>query len=180
MDLQIDRPAKHLLLQPQNDFCSSVTLPQNCFPRIMAPKHEYIESQDSDEESTQGLLEESQIPGRDGTYKDCLSHTWTFVLVQIVLLFFYTMAFISLAHQDRDLVYCKMFKYFSHCGLQADIYIAPAQTAVKYERVSFNATLVIDSPYNGEPSAKVDQAWTELLQCKKLTQGGIPMLIDQI
>lgn len=27
---------------------------------------------------------------------------------------------------------------------------------------------MIDSPYNGEPSAKVDQAWTNLLQCKCL------------
>ncbi len=34
--------------------------------------------------------------------------------------------------------------------------------------MSFNANLVIDSPYNGEPSVRVDHAWTELLQCKGL------------
>jgi len=43
--------------------------------------------------------------------------------------------------------------------------LAPAQSAVRYEKVRFNATLVIDSPYNGEPSQQVDKAWSDLLQC---------------
>lgn len=40
---------------------------------------------------------------------------------------------------------------------------APAATAVELKRERFNATLVIESPYNGPPSKEVDAAWTALL-----------------
>lgn len=41
---------------------------------------------------------------------------------------------------------------------------APAQKAVKLQKQRFNAELVIDSPYIGEPSDSVDLAWHNLLQ----------------
>ncbi|CAD6576148.1 MAG: hypothetical protein ASARMPRED_007619 [Alectoria sarmentosa] len=40
---------------------------------------------------------------------------------------------------------------------------SPAEEAIKYEKWRFNATLVIDSPYNGPPGEEVDEAWRELL-----------------
>ncbi|TRX94277.1 hypothetical protein FHL15_004744 [Xylaria flabelliformis] len=39
----------------------------------------------------------------------------------------------------------------------------PANPAIEYEAVRFNATLIIDSPWNGPPSDAVDQAWSDLL-----------------
>jgi hypothetical protein len=42
--------------------------------------------------------------------------------------------------------------------------LAPASHVVRFEKVRFNATLVIDSPYNGPPSDKVDRAWIDLIQ----------------
>jgi len=47
-----------------------------------------------------------------------------------------------------------------------NITTAPAQSAVKYQTARFNATLVIDSPYNGPPSEEVDRAWGDLLDSK--------------
>ncbi|KAF4628749.1 hypothetical protein G7Y89_g9408 [Cudoniella acicularis] len=49
---------------------------------------------------------------------------------------------------------------------------SPAQEAVNFERVRFNATLVIESPYNGEPGPEVDAAWHELLSYMNIAVSG--------
>jgi len=74
-------------------------------------------------------------------------------------------AFFVLIPRHQELVYCKKkIQRFQHHNLQVDASAAPGRSAVTHERVSFNATLVIDSPYNADLSEKVDQAWNELLQ----------------
>ena len=45
-------------------------------------------------------------------------------------------------------------------------YQAPAEEALVYEKVRFNATLVIESPYNGAPNPEVDEAWDKLLSSR--------------
>lgn len=63
-----------------------------------------------------------------------------------------------------------MFCFVFFSALSADGFVdtAPATSALSYKRVRFNATLVIDSPYNREPSPEVDDAWRELLQCTSI------------
>ncbi|KAI9752324.1 MAG: hypothetical protein M4579_005667 [Chaenotheca gracillima] len=74
-----------------------------------------------------------------------------FILVQVLLLTIYTGAFFSLVELHGG-------------GLPGPSLIySPAREALEYERVRFNATLVIDSPYNGPPSPEVDLAWHDLL-----------------
>ncbi|KAM7185569.1 protein of unknown function (DUF3328) domain containing protein [Rhypophila sp. PSN 637] len=41
---------------------------------------------------------------------------------------------------------------------------SPAEGAVRYMKVRYNATLVIESPYNGADHHEVDRAWHELLK----------------
>ena len=53
--------------------------------------------------------------------------------------------------------------------LTQQILPAPAEEAIKYEKWRFNATLVIDSPYNGPPGEEVDEAWRELLHSKSFS-----------
>ncbi len=78
----------------------------------MVAKHEYMECKDSDEESSHSLLENnSQHPERNEQEPGYVSRPCGFVLMQIVLIFMYTTAFIWLAPQvklGQDLVYCKI------------------------------------------------------------------------
>lgn len=49
---------------------------------------------------------------------------------------------------------------------EASLITAPAQGVVKYQAIRYNATLVIDSPYYGPPSDKLEHAWADLLDSK--------------
>ena len=53
--------------------------------------------------------------------------------------------------------------------LTQQILPAPAEEAIKYEKWRFNATLVIDSPYNGPPGEEVDDAWRKVLHSKSFS-----------
>lgn len=66
-------------------------------------------------------------------------------------------------HPRQSLIYCKCLTSADFPRFTDLAVAAPAEKAVEYERVRFNATLVIDSPYNGPPSPEVDGAWSDLL-----------------
>lgn len=51
-------------------------------------------------------------------------------------------------------------------GLAVTNGTAPARSAVKREKIRYNATLIIESEFNGPPSTEVDAAWTNLLDSK--------------
>ncbi|KAK4238782.1 hypothetical protein C8A03DRAFT_33178 [Achaetomium macrosporum] len=70
-----------------------------------------------------------------------------FLVLQVCCLGIYTAAFFSLMPKAG----------------RVNLVYSPAAGAVKLEKVRFNATLVIESPYNGPPSDEVDAAWTALL-----------------
>jgi len=78
----------------------------------MASKHEYIECKDSDEDSSQGLLDNIQhtlVAQRNGIFRDRNFRPCSFALIQIFLLFMYTATFLWLTPQmnkNQDLVYC--------------------------------------------------------------------------
>lgn len=60
-----------------------------------------------------------------------------------------------------------LFQFTRHClyGVANKLsFTAPARNSIKYQFIRYNATLVIDSPYNGPPSHEVDQAWSNLLE----------------
>ncbi|KAK0613276.1 hypothetical protein B0T14DRAFT_556935 [Immersiella caudata] len=105
-------------------------------------------SRSSDEDITQALLPDSKI--EDATTTVARRHgrgnIIRFVTLQFFLISIYTTIFLALRSGDRDhLVY------------------SPAASALKFEKIRYNATLVIESAYNGPPSPEVDAAWTALL-----------------
>ncbi|KAK8135210.1 hypothetical protein PG984_007222 [Apiospora sp. TS-2023a] len=69
----------------------------------------------------------------------------SFCLLQLLMVALYTAAFFSFEQQRPGLVY------------------SPAAEALRYKKVRYNASLVIESPYNGPPSKEVDSAWSDLI-----------------
>ncbi|KAI0188739.1 hypothetical protein EV127DRAFT_512740 [Xylaria flabelliformis] len=108
---------------------------------------------ESDTESNQSLLRPNSlddpgdvdrlIPKRQQRFQP----RWVFFgVLQLLFFSIYTAAVFYLRPAPRNsLVY------------------SPAIPAIEYEAVRFNATLIIDSPWNGPPSDAVDQAWSDLL-----------------
>ncbi|ETS78823.1 hypothetical protein PFICI_08676 [Pestalotiopsis fici W106-1] len=106
--------------------------------------------------------EEAFLPDSKGSYEKQLirsqrkgrfrpPQSWSaFLFVQIFLIAVYTTTFFT--STEKDLVYCDIR------------HTAPARSAIQHQAVRFNATLVIDSPYNGPPSQEVDKAWGDLLE----------------
>lgn len=42
--------------------------------------------------------------------------------------------------------------------------VAPALSAVKYRRVSYDGKIAVESPYQGAPSPELDKAWHDFLE----------------
>jgi hypothetical protein len=71
----------------------------------------------------------------------------------------------ALRLQGPRLIQCKFLKF---CSVHvANAIAAPARNAVQYEAHIFDMDPSIESPYFGEPSDKLDEAWNDLLQCEK-------------
>ncbi|KAK8078577.1 hypothetical protein PG996_004747 [Apiospora saccharicola] len=77
--------------------------------------------------------------------RDCRLSLLSFCLLQLLMVALYTAAFFSFQRQRPSLVY------------------SPASEALHYKKVRYNASLVIESPYNGPPSKEVDSAWSDLI-----------------
>lgn len=82
---------------------------------------------------------------------------YSFVLVVVVL------KMQALRLQGPALIYCKLSRRFCHASANADT--APAREALQYEAHVFDMNPHIQSPYFGEPSDELDEAWNDLLQC---------------
>ncbi|KND87851.1 hypothetical protein TOPH_07439 [Tolypocladium ophioglossoides CBS 100239] len=107
--------------------------------------------QDIDCETTDALLPESKIGdasvlagNRPRAFRGNLT---CFFVLQLFLISIYTTTFFTLRRG----------------ACEASLVYSPAASAVKLERVRFNATLVIESPYNGPPSKEVDAAWAAII-----------------
>jgi hypothetical protein len=128
----------------------------------------------SDSEEDRTLLGESKSVRRSKSDRRWfLYRHWEFICVQLFLLCIYTVVFFSITDftpsglpPPYTRVYCE-FKNTLKVHLNKkpiNTITAPAQEAVRFEKVRYNATLVIDSPYNGLPGPDVDKAWSDLLE----------------
>ncbi|KAK7978692.1 hypothetical protein PG988_006182 [Apiospora saccharicola] len=98
--------------------------------------------------------------------RDCRLSLLSFCLLQLLMVALYTAAFFSFQRQRPSLVYCKQRPPFSRMRSSSGlthIQLAPASEALRYKKVRYNASLVIESPYNGPPSKAVDSAWSDLI-----------------
>lgn len=130
---------------------------------------------DNENESAESLLGNNghTIPRRriTGLINDVYVR---FAAFQVLLILLYTILFFLFSYKsinhgsctDTATVYCELSFPRLYLALTEPLFKAPAREAVKFERVRFNATLVIDSPYNGVPSPEVDAAWKDLLDSK--------------
>ncbi|KAH8821356.1 hypothetical protein F5884DRAFT_827610 [Xylogone sp. PMI_703] len=101
-------------------------------------------------ESLHSLLDKPQLSSkRNHLFSFVSNRHGHFIFVQVTLIILYTAVF---------------FLFVDRRDAANGLVYSPAQNVVEYERVRFNATLVIDSPYNGEPGPEVDKAWSDLLQ----------------
>jgi hypothetical protein len=87
----------------------------------------------------------------------CITVVYSLILITVVL------KMQALRLQGPGLIQCKFLEYRSiH---DANNSAAPAREAVQYEAHVFDMDPSIESPYFGEPSDELDDAWNELLQC---------------
>ncbi|KAH8746326.1 hypothetical protein BGZ57DRAFT_917816 [Hyaloscypha finlandica] len=115
--------------------------------------HSFDSFQDDVDDDSHSLLEKFQPLRNRKQFGFLHGRCGHFLFIQFTLIILYTAMFLLLV----DL-------FIDRQSVKKDLVYSPAEDVVNYERVRFNATLVIDSPYNGEPSLEVDEAWTELLQ----------------
>ncbi|PYH44305.1 oxidase ustYa family protein [Aspergillus saccharolyticus JOP 1030-1] len=96
-----------------------------------------------------GLLEkDAPIPKRKSAWR-----RWIMPAGHLALLSLYSLIFFVLMRHAR-----RIEKRNEH------VVYSPAQEAVKLEAMEFQGQLRIISPYQGDPSPELDQAWKELLQ----------------
>ena len=102
----------------------------------------------------------------------------SFFIVQLALLSLYTTVFFAFDQRcSGNLVYCTAPAPCHTTSFHTNVSLgsAPAASAVKKERVRFDATLVIESPFNGPPSTEVDAAWTALIDSTRVLKKAIFM-----
>ena len=96
-----------------------------------------------------------------------LHNPWIFHIAIVIL---YSSIFILIAWKHHaqyfhgpGLIFCMSGKSWLRNRISQAV-AASARSAVEYEKVTFNGSFIIDSPFAGVPRSELDQAWHDLLQ----------------
>ena len=96
-----------------------------------------------------------------------LHNPWIFHLAMVIL---YSTLFILIAWKDHAQHFHGPGLIFCMCGQSrsqnriSQVVAAPARDAVEYEKVTFNGSFIIDSPFTGVRRPEQDEVWHDLLQ----------------